>query len=453
MKIEDVIFSNLLYNEEYSRKTIPFLKAEYFHDAVENKIYTTIHDYILKYNSVPTKEALLIDLSNVKGLSESQFTIAKEKITGLTEPSTADFAWVLDKTEEFCKDKAIYNGIMQSIKILDDSTGNLSRGAIPQIMSDALAVSFDTSIGHDYIDDADSRYDFYHNSEENRIAFDIDKLNDITNGGLPRKTLNMLLASTGVGKSMAMCHMAAANIMNGYNVLYITLEMSQEKIAERIDANLLDVEINSIKDLDKSEFDLKVERVKSKSPGKLVIKEYPTSSASAANFRHLLNELKLKKNFVPDVIYIDYLNICASARVKNSNANSYTINKSIAEELRGLAVEFNVVLISATQTTRNGANNSEIEITDTSESFGVPASCDLLIALISTPELEELFQIMIKQLKNRYNDINKNNKFVVGIDRGRMRMYNVENTAHHGLISSPQSYAPKPNVSKFKDFK
>jgi replicative DNA helicase len=438
MAIENAIFGNLVYNEEYARKCIPFLKEEYFSTQDQKALFRLIKGYVDKYNSFPTKEVMAIDLSNTEGISEDTFKNCKELINGLTHDKDTKVDWLLDQTEKFCQDKAIYNAIMASIGILDDSFGKTSKGAIPQILSDALAVSFDTHIGHDFLEDADTRYDFYHRKEE-RIPFDIEFFNKITQGGLPKKTLNIALAGTGVGKSLFMCHCAAANLIKGYNVLYITLEMAEERIAERIDANLLDVTLDDLKLLPKDVYDKKIERIRGKTNHKLIIKEYPTACAGSANFRHLLNELKIKKNFMPDVIYIDYLNICMSSRIKHgANVNSYTLIKAIAEELRGLAVEFNVPIVSATQTTRSGYSNSDVGLEDTSESFGLPATADFMFALIKqSEELADLNQIVVKQLKNRYGDPNLNSRFIVGVDRSKMRLYDVENSAQADLMDGP----------------
>lgn len=447
MSIEKLIFTNLINSEEYTRKVIPFLKSEYFQDPIDKKIFELIHNYVENYNVSPSIEALNIDLDSTSGLSDDQYTEAKKVISSFIDKSDKDMPWLVDTTESFCKDKSLYNAVLESIKIIDNKSDNLSKGALPQIMSDALSVSFDTSIGHDFIDNASERYDINH-SEVFRIPFDIDILNKITNGGLPRKTLSMLLASTGVGKTAVMCHMASANLMSGYNVLYITLEMSEEKIAERIDANTLNTRIQDFPSMGKDEYLSRIEKVKGSTTGKLIIKEYPTASASAANFRHLINELKIKKNFIPDIIYIDYLNICASSRVKNTQANSYTIVKSIAEEIRGLAIEFDLPIVTATQTNRAGTNNSDIELTEVSESHGVSQTVDLLLALISSEELEELDQIMIKQLKNRYNDLNYYKRFVVGIDRSKMSLYDTEDSAQDNISDSGSS-----NKEKFSNFK
>jgi replicative DNA helicase len=438
MAIENAIFGNLVYNEEYARKCIPFLKEEYFSTQDQKALFRLIKGYVDKYNAFPTKEVMAIDLSNTEGISEETFKNCKELVNGLTYDKSTKVDWLLDQTEKFCQDKAIYNAIMASIGILDDSSGKTSKGAIPQILTDALAVSFDTHIGHDFLEDSDTRYDFYHKKEE-RIPFDLDFFNKITQGGLPKKTLNVALAGTGVGKSLFMCHCAAANLLKGYNVLYITLEMAEERIAERIDANLLDVTLDDLKVLPKDVYDKKIARVRGKTNHKLIVKEYPTACAGSANFRHLLNELKIKKNFMPDIIYIDYLNICMSSRIKHgANVNSYTLIKAIAEELRGLAVEFNVPIVTATQTTRSGYSNSDVGLEDTSESFGLPATADFMFALIKqSEELADLNQIVVKQLKNRYGDPNLNSRFIVGVDRSKMRLYDVENSAQDDLLDGP----------------
>ena len=434
MSIERTILSNLLFNDEYNRKVIPFIKSDYFQDYTERVVYELIDDYVKKYNSFPSLEALAIDLSNKEGLNDQTFRIGKEIIASLESDSNTKLDWLLDQTEKWCQDKALYLAIMKSIKIMDEKNGQITKGAIPSILTDALAVSFDTSIGHDFLLDSDERYEFYHRKEK-RIPFDLDYFNVITNGGLPQKTLNIALAGTGVGKSMFMCHCAASNLARGNNVLYITLEMAEERIAERIDANLLDVSIEELELLPKQSYDSKINRIKEKYTGKLIIKEYPTACAGSANFRHLLNELKIKKNFQPDIIYIDYLNICLSSRIKHgANVNSYTLVKAIAEELRGLAVEFSVPIVSATQTTRSGYSNSDVGLEDTSESFGLPATADFMFALISSEELESLNQIMVKQLKNRYSDPSTNRRFIVGIDRSKMRLYDVDQSAQEGLV-------------------
>jgi replicative DNA helicase len=465
--IERVIFSNLVHNEEYGRKVIPFLKEEYFSNYSDKLVFNLIWDYLKEYNSFPSKEALAIDLANKDGVNQQTFDDCKNIISSMTHDPETKVDWLVDKTEQFCQEKAVYNAIMKSIEIIDNKDNKTSKGAIPQILTDALGVSFDSHIGHDFLDDAESRYEFYHTREQ-RIPFDLHYMNEITQGGLPRKTLNIILAGTGVGKSLAMCHMAAANMAAGFNVLYITMEMAEERIAERIDANLLNVTIDDLKLLPKDSYTKKIEKLRSKVKGKLKIKEYPTATAGSANFRHLINELKIKKNFIPDIIYIDYLNICISSRIKNgANVNSYTIVKAIAEELRGLAVENNVPIISATQTTRGGYSNSDVGLEDTSESFGLPATADFMFALITSEELEELGQIMVKQLKNRYSDPGSNRRFVVGVDRSRMRLFDVEDSAQKDIMDGPvmdksrfverenEMYDTKPKLSKekFEGFK
>ena len=431
---EQTIFGNLLSREDYGRKVIPFLKAEYFQDKADRVLFELIEKYVHKYNRFPTKEVLVVDLDGVTGLDENTFKTVVGNIESLTYDPNTDLEWVVERTEKYCQEKAVYNAIMQSIQIIDGKDQKLGKGSIPQILNDALAVSFDTHIGHNFLEDSDSRYDFYHRKEV-RIPFSLDYFNRITKGGLPRKTLNVALAGTGVGKTLFMCHAAAGNLLDGKNVLYITMEMAEERIAERIDANLLDVTIDELAVMPRDVYDKKIARIKGKTTGKLIIKEYPTSSAGSANFRHLINELKLKKNFTPDIIYIDYINICASSRIKNmSNVNSYTYVKAIAEELRGLAVEFNVPIVTATQTTRSGYSNSDVDLTDTSESFGLPATADFMFALISSEELQELNQILVKQLKNRYDDPSRNRRFVIGVHRAKMKLYDVEEEAQDGLI-------------------
>ena len=438
MAVEQLIFNNLVHNEDYARKVIPFLKDEYFSDHADKVVFQLINEYVKNYNAFPTIEALAIDLSNKEGLNEDAFKKCKDVISDINpEEKKSEIQWLIDQTEKFCQEKAVYNAIMSSIHILDDKSGKTSKGSIPQILSDALGVSFDTHIGHDFIEDAESRFEFYH-TKEVRIPFDLSFLNKITQGGLPKKTLNIALAGTGVGKSLFMCHCAAANLTAGLNVLYITLEMAEERIAERIDANLLNIPVDELKLIPKESYDNKINRLKRKTDGKLVIKEYPTACAGSANFRHLLNELKIKKNFIPDIIYIDYLNICSSSRIRHgANVNSYTLVKAIAEELRGLAVEFSVPIVSATQTTRTGYSSSDVGLEDTSESFGLPATADFMFALISTEELAGLGQIMVKQLKNRYYDPNIDRRFIVGVDRSKMRLFDVEQSAQEDLLDGP----------------
>ena len=451
MNVEKKILKHLLNDDAYTRKILPFLSGDYFSDHSEKVIYEEIHKYITKYNNLPTVEALTIEIDGRSNLSGDQH----KKVTGLldelnvTEFDARDGVWLLDATEKFCQEKAIYNAIMESIQILDESgNSKKEKGAIPDILSDALAISFDNHVGHDFIDDAETRYEFYHTVEK-RIPFDLDYLNRITKGGLPEKTLNIILAGTGVGKSMFMCHCAAANLSIGKNVLYITLEMAEERIAERIDANLMNVDIDKLMALPKESYLKKIERLKEKTLGRLIIKEYPTASANVTHFKHLLNELKLKRQFVPDIIYIDYLNICASSRMRQgANVNSYSFIKAIAEELRGLAVEHKVPVISATQTTRGGYSNSDVDITDTSESFGLPATADFMIALIATEELTDLNQMMVKQLKNRYNNPDTNKRFMIGVDKAKMKLYDVEQTAQNHIHDSGQVQPDEPLFDK-----
>jgi len=438
MRIETQILANLINDEEYIRKTIPFLKEEYFSDPEDKKVFSVVQQFVTKYNNPPTKGALLIALQEDRSVSEDLYVKCETVINSLQVDENTDSLWLLDETEKFCKDRAVYNAIMQSIQIIDGSEKNLSKDALPSILSDALSVGFDNSIGHDYIENAKERYDFYHRLEE-KIPFDLDFFNRITEGGLANKTLNVALAGTGVGKSLFMCHMAAGGITQGKNVLYITLEMAEERIAERIDANMMNVAIQDLRDLSKSMYTERIDKINDKIKGKLIIKEYPTASAHAGHFKTLLGELKLKRNFVPDIIFIDYLNICASSRFKSgSNANSYTIIKSIAEELRSLAQEFVVPIVTATQTTRSGYSNSDVELTDTSESFGLPATADLMFALISTEELEQQGQIMVKQLKNRYSDPTRNKRFMIGVDRSKMRLYDLDDSAQTQISDSGQ---------------
>ncbi len=450
MVVEDLIFSNLIFNEGYGRKVIPFLVHDYFSSRIDKEIFKAITGYVDRFNSFPNQVALSIELENARTLSQDEFVQAKQKIDTYCDQQN-DVDWLVDQTEKFCKDRAIYNAISESIKILDDKSGKTNPNSIPSLLEQALSVSFDTQIGHDFFDDVDQRYDFYHKKEE-RIPFDIDFLNKISKGGLPRKTLNVALAGTGVGKSLFMCHCAAANIVQGKNVLYITMEMAEERIAERIDANLMNVTVDDLALLPRDAFEKKIQRVKEKTVGKLIIKEYPTSSAGAANFRHLLNELSLKKKFKPDIIYIDYLNICASSRLKQSaNVNSYTYVKAIAEEIRGLAVEFNVPIVSATQTNRAGYSSSDVGLENTSESFGLPATVDMMFAIISSEELEDLNQLMFKQLKNRYADPSKFRKFVVGVDRAKMKLYDVEQSAQDDLMPDTALFDKDTNRKFTKD--
>ena len=443
-RLEHSILKNLIYNEEYTRKVMPFIQPEYFSDNTEKTIFNEVKEFVEKYKNLPTHEALVINFTESKNLTEAQVRSSIDLLNDLhkvkNEPT--ELQWLSEQTEKFCQDKAIYNAIMDAVQILDTKT-NKDKGEIPKILADALGVSFDRNIGHDYITDYESRYDFYHKKEE-RIPFDLDFFNKITKGGLPNKTLNIALAGTGVGKSLFMCHVAAGCISQGYDVLYITMEMAEEKIAERIDANLLNIRLDDLHIISKDDYTKRFQSLQNKTHGRLIIKEYPTAAAGSMHFRSLLNELQLKKNFRPKIIFIDYLNICCSSRLKaGANVNSYTYVKAIAEELRGLAVEFNVPIVSATQTTRSGNSNSDVDLTDTSESFGLPATADFMFALINTEELEQLNQIMVKQLKNRYNDPSMNKKFVIGVDRAKMKLYDVEDTAQK-IVDSGQVQDDKP---------
>jgi len=434
-KVEILILRNLLHNEEYLRKVVPFIKPDYFEDLQQKIVFEEIHNFIQEYNEPATKEILCIEVEKRQDINDTSFQEITKMISYL-EDSPTDFDWLVDTTEKWCRDRAIYLALMESIALADGKDDKKGRDAIPGILSDALAVSFDTHIGHDYLQDYEQRYETYHRKEE-KISFDLEFFNKITKGGLPNKTLNIALAGTGVGKSLFMCHLASSVLLQGKNVLYITLEMAEERIAERIDANLLNIPIQEIMDLPKVMFENKVTNLAKKTQGTLIIKEYPTASAHSGHFKSLLNELALKKSFRPDIIFIDYLNICASERYRgNSTVNSYSYIKAIAEELRGLAVEANVPIVSATQTTRSGYGSSDVELTDTSESFGLPATADLMFALISTDDLEGLGQIMVKQLKNRYNDPTVHKRFVVGIDRAKMRLYDCEQSAQEDILDN-----------------
>jgi replicative DNA helicase len=437
-RLEQTIIKNLIYNEEYVRKVLPFIRPDYFSDNAEKIVFKEIFEFINQYKNPPTHEALVINFTEKKNLTEPQVQEAIELLNKVhsdrDEPTETQ--WLIEQTEKFCQDKAIYNAIMESVSILDSKSEKRTKGEIPQLLSDALGVSFDNNIGHDYTQDYDSRYDSYH-KVESRIRFDLDLFNKITKGGLPIKTLNIALAGTGVGKSLFMCHVAAGNLSQGQNVLYITMEMAEEKIAERIDANLLNIDLDELRTISKEDYTRKFSALKAKTQGKLIIKEYPTAGASVLHFRALLNDLALKKNFRPDIIFIDYLNICCSARIKpGANVNSYSYIKAIAEELRGLAVEFCVPIVSATQTTRSGFSNSDPGLEDTSESFGLPATADFMFALVSNEELEALGQILVKQLKNRYGDPNLYKRFVLGIDRAKMRLYDVEESAQQDIADA-----------------
>jgi len=455
-KVEFLILRNLLHHEEYVRKVIPFIKGEYFEDANQKVVFEEILKFIQEYNKPATKEVLCIEVEKRQDINDTSFKEVTQLISYLDDEPT-EFNWLVDTTEKWCRDRAIYLALMESIHIADGKDEKKNRDSIPSILSDALAVSFDTHIGHDYLLDYEERYESYHRKEE-KIEFDLEYFNKITKGGLPNKTLNIALAGTGVGKSLFMCHVASSVLLQGRNVLYITLEMAEERIAERIDANLLNVPIQDISELPKQMFENKVTNLAKKTQGTLIIKEYPTASAHSGHFKSLLNELALKKSFRPDIIFIDYLNICASSRYRgNSNINSYTFVKAIAEELRGLAVEFNVPIVSATQTTRSGYGSSDVELTDTSESFGLPATADLMFALISTEDLEGLGQILVKQLKNRYNDPTIHKRFVIGIDRAKMRLYDCEQSAQSDIVDNGREeeydYEEKKPKKSFEGFK
>ena len=438
MRVEQLVLKHLINNEDYARKTIPFLQKEYFTDGNEQIVFEKIKTFIASYNSIPSKEALVIEIDNDKTLNDEQFKSCGKVINELVVDEAPDLQWLLDRTEKFCQEKAVYNAIMESIQIIDGKDKKSNSGSIPTILSDALSVSFDNHIGHDFLDDADKRYDFYHKVED-KVPFDIDLMNIITKGGLSKKSLNIILAGTGVGKSLAMCHWAANNLTEGKNVLYITLEMAEERIAERIDANLLNVPLDDLGSLSEDLYKKKINRVRKETAGKLIIKEYPTASAGTGHFRHLLNELSMKRNFKPNIIYIDYLNIALSMRIKpGAQVNSYSYIKAIAEELRGLAVERDVPIVSATQTTRKGFTNSDPGLEDTSESFGLPATADFMIAMVSSDDLQAQGCIMFKQLKNRYSDPVQNKKFKVGVDRSKMRLYDVE-LDHQDLIQDTPS--------------
>jgi len=451
MKIEKIILSNLIRNDEYLRKVLPFLKQDYFTESTEKIIFNEIHKFTTHYNSTPQIEAIELAIQERRNLTNEEVEKCESYLQEIKKSTQekSEIQWLVNETERFCQEKAIYNAVLGSISILDGKDKTHDKGAIPKILSDALGVSFDNSIGHDYLENSDERYEFYHKHEE-KIPFDLEYFNKITKGGLPNKTLNIALAGTGVGKSLFMCHVAASCMVQGKNVLYITLEMAEEKIAERIDANLLNVTIDDLMNLPKDIYDKRINKLREKTIGKLIIKEYPTASASTIHFRNLLNELNLKRNFIPDIIFIDYLNICCSSRIKpGASVNSYTYVKAIAEELRGLAVEFNVPIVSATQTTRSGYTNSDPGLEDTSESFGLPATADFMFALVTSEELEELGQIMVKQLKNRYSDPSQYKRFAIGVDRAKMKLYDTEMIAQNDVVDTGNK---KPK-DKFKDIK
>jgi len=455
-KVEFLILRNLLHNEEYLRKVLPFIKPEYFEDLNQKVVFEEIVSFVQEYNKLVTKEILCIEVENRKDITDVSFKEIVQLIDNLDDVAV-EFNWIVDTTEKWCRDRAIYLALMESIHIADGKDEKKNRDSIPSILSDALAVSFDTHVGHDYLEDYEQRYESYHKKEE-KTEFDLEYFNKITKGGLPNKTLNIALAGTGVGKSLFMCHVAASVLLQGKNVLYITLEMAEERIAERVDANLLNVPIQEISELPRQIFENKVTNLAKKTQGTLIIKEYPTAAAHSGHFKSLLNELALKKSFRPDIIFIDYLNICASSRYRgNLSVNSYSYIKAIAEELRGLAVEFNVPIVSATQTTRSGYGSSDVELTDTSESFGLPATADLMFALISTEDLEGLGQILVKQLKNRYNDPTIHKRFVVGIDRAKMRLYDCEQSAQDDILDNGKEeeydHEEKKTKKSFEGFK
>ena len=442
--IEKTILANLIHNEQYTRKVLPFIKGDYFSDRTERTVFEEIQKFVDKYSDLPNQNALEVELDSRKDLNEDDYKRVLSVVKELQKDDDVIFDWLVETTEDFCKDKAVYNAIVDGIAIIDGKDKKRGVDALPSILTDALAVGFDNRVGHDYLHDTDARYEFYHKVEE-KIPFDLEFFNRITKGGLPQKTLNIVLAGTGVGKSLFMCHVASNCLNQGRNVLYITLEMAEERIAERIDANLMNISIDDLHELPKQMFDDKIASIAKKTNGQLVIKEYPTASAHSNHFRGLIKELAIKKSFKPDIIFVDYLNICASSRFKaNGNVNSYMYIKAIAEELRGLAVETNVPIMSATQTTRSGFSNSDIGLEDTSESFGLPATADLMFALISNEELDELNQIAVKQLKNRYNDPTTNKRFVIGVDRAKMKLYDVEGAEQEGLADSNQESFAEP---------
>ena len=452
--ITQKILEGLIDSDDFVRTAKPYLKDEYFKDHTEKVVYNLINNYIDKYNKCPNIESIKVDLDNSKNLSEDQHSTISKYVQGMV-PGNTDIDWLVDETEKFCQHQAIYNAIMESIQILDGKT-KTQKGSIPTLLTDALSVTFDPHIGHDFIEDADSRYEFYHR-KEHKLPFNLEYFNKITKGGLSKKTLNICLAGTGVGKSLFMCHCAAANMLDGKNVLYITMEMAEEKIAERIDANLMGITMDELSILPKDAYDKKLNRIKDKTTGQIIVKEYPTAGAGSNHFRHLLNELKMKRNFVPDVIYVDYLNICMSSRIKyGASVNSYTYVKAIAEELRGLAVEFNLPVVSATQTTRSGFSSSDVGLEDTSESFGLPATADFMFAIISTEELDQLNQFQVKQLKNRYSDPGMFRRFIIGVDKAKMMLYDVEQSAQGDLMNddTPSSNSDDSDRRKlFEDFK
>ena len=453
-RIERIILRNLFYNEDFTRKVLPFIKSDFFTSHSEATLFGEINEFVLKYKNLPTKETILVELNKRKDLKEDELTEIKTIVNKL-DNQEVELQWLLDTTEKFCKDRAVHNAVLSGIQILDGKDKKQNPEAIPSILSEALAVSFDNHVGHDYVDDSEARYDFYHKREK-RFKFDLNYFNRITKGGVPSKTLNIALAGTGVGKSLFMCHAAANWLQDGKNVLYITLEMAEERIAERVDANLMDVTIDDLHAMPKDMYESKMSKLQKKTIGKLIIKEYPTASAHSGHFRALLNELSLKKTFKPDVVFIDYLNICASSRFKGGNISSYFYIKAIAEELRGLAVEFDMPIFSATQTTRSGFTSTDIGLEDTAESFGLPATADFMFALISNDELDQLGQLKVKQLKNRFGDPSMNRSFIIGVDRSKMRLFDVEASAQN-IVDSNQTeeeekITPEGAYEKFSDF-
>jgi len=449
--LEKAILSNLIFNEEFCRTVFPYIKEDYFDENSSKKIFSTFSEYVEKYKSPPSIEALKISMDNRKDLNESSYKDILQAVDELSIDEKTNQEWLISETEKFCQDKDLYNSIRKAILILDGQDKDYDKGGIPKLLSDSLGISFDNSVGHDFLEDYESRYDYYHRKEE-RLPFDIDILNKITKGGIPRKSMTVLLATTGGGKSLVKCHMAATNLMFGKNVLYITMELAEEEVARRIDANLIDTQLDEILTMPREKYETKVNRVKSKTVGKLIIKEYPTGSAHAGHFRHLLNELRMKKNFVPDVIFVDYLNICASSRVKGAaSANSYTLVKSIAEEIRGLAMEFNVAIVTSSQFNRGAYDSSDVELSNTSESMGITHTADAIFGLITSEELEERKHLMIKQLKNRWGDISYYKRFVVGIDRSKMKLYDLEEGAQTKIQSEAKNKQNKQNDTSKED--
>lgn len=447
--IEKTVLSNLVFNEDYYRRVYPYIKSEYFDDGTIKKVFDTYSDYVEEYKEPPSVEALKISLDKRKDMNEDTYKQVMSTVDSLARDEDTNIEWLVSETEKFCQDKDLYNAIRKAILVIDGEDKQLDKGSLPELLSNSLSISFDTSIGHDYIEDYEDRYDFYHKKEE-RLPFDINLLNKITKGGLPRKSLSVLLATTGGGKSLVKCHMAASYLMTGKNVLYITMEMAEERISERIDANLMDCTLDEVVEMPRDVYEKRINRIKSKATGKLIVKEYPTGSAHVGHFRHLLNELRMKRGFKPDVIFIDYLNICASARVKGAAAaNSYTLVKSIAEEIRGLAMEYNTAVVSSSQFNRDGYGNSDVDLTNTSESMGITHTADCILGLITSEDLDNLGQLMIKQLKNRWNDLSYYRRFVVGIDRAKMRIYDLEDSAQNGLGQGgpANTVTPKSPVS------